>query len=107
MVPPRWRRFAQLVLARIREFYREPEVLFWVYGFPLLLAAVLGIAFAGKEPQRPAVDVQDGAGAESIRETLKSDGFNVEVHTEAECKARLVQGRTALYIVPQPGPARV
>jgi ABC-2 type transport system permease protein len=103
MVPTRWRPFAQLVLARIREFYREPEVLFWVYGFPLLLAAVLGIAFAGKEPQRPTVDVQDGAGAGSIHETLKADGFNVEIHTEAECKERLVQGRTALYIVPKSG----
>jgi ABC-2 type transport system permease protein len=103
MVPPRWRPFVQLVLARVREFYREPEVLFWVYGFPLLLAAVLGIAFAGKAPQRPTVDVQDGDGAESIRETLKADGFDVEVHSEAECDTRLVQGRTALYIVPRPG----
>ena len=25
---------AQLVLARLREFYREPEAVFWVYGFP-------------------------------------------------------------------------
>jgi ABC-2 type transport system permease protein len=100
MVPPRWRPFVQVVLARIREFYREPEVLFWVYGFPLLLAAVLGIAFAGKEPQRPTVDVQDGTGAESIRETLQADGFDVEVHTKAECDARLVQGRTALFLVP-------
>ena len=52
MVPPRWRPFVQLVVARVREFYREPEVLFWVYGFPLLLAVGLGIAFAGSEPQR-------------------------------------------------------
>jgi ABC-2 type transport system permease protein len=103
MVPQRWRPFVQLVLARIREFYREPEVLFWVYGFPLLLAAVLGIAFAGKEPQRPTVDVQDGAGAESIAEVLKADGFDVEIQTKAECEARLVKGKTALYVVPQSG----
>ena len=24
----------QLILARLREFYREPEVIFWVYGSP-------------------------------------------------------------------------
>lgn len=102
MVPPRWRPLVQLVLARVREFYREPEVLFWVYGFPLLLAGVLGIAFAGKEPARPAVDVQDEAGAPGVIETLKADGFDVEIHSEAECKARLVQGRTALYLVPRP-----
>ena len=25
----------QLTLARMREFYREPEAIFWVFGFPL------------------------------------------------------------------------
>ncbi len=35
----------QLTLVRFREFMREPEALFWVFGFPLLLAAGLGLAF--------------------------------------------------------------
>lgn len=35
----------QLTLVRIREFLREPEALFWVFVFPLLLAAGLGLAF--------------------------------------------------------------
>jgi len=35
----------QLTLVRLREFIREPEALFWVFGFPLLLAAGLGLAF--------------------------------------------------------------
>ena len=35
----------QLTLARMREFYREPEALFWVFGFPIVLAFALGIAF--------------------------------------------------------------
>jgi ABC-type multidrug transport system permease subunit len=101
MVPHRWHPFVQLVLARIREFTREPEVLFWVYGFPLLLAIGLGIAFAGREPERPAVDVQDGAGAAQLLRTLLDDGFkDAEIHSEAECKARLVKGKTALYVVP-------
>jgi hypothetical protein len=68
-----------------------------------LLAAVLGIAFAGKEPARPAVDVQDDGGAAALMETLKADGFDVEIHTKAECNARLVQGRTALYLEPRTG----
>src|SRR5882724_4704011 len=103
MVPPRWRPLVQMILARVREFYREPEVLFWVYGFPLLLAGVLGIAFAGKEPARPAVDVQNDAGAAALMATLTADGFDVELHTESDCEARLVQGRTALYLVPPAG----
>src|SRR5207245_2589435 len=35
----------QLSLARMREFYREPEAIFWVFGFPIVLAFALGIAF--------------------------------------------------------------
>ena len=35
----------QLTLVRFREFLREPEALFWVFGFPLVLAAGLGLAF--------------------------------------------------------------
>jgi len=38
----------QLTLVRFREFYREPEALFWVFVFPLLLAAGLGIAFRNR-----------------------------------------------------------
>ena len=35
----------QLTLVRFREFMREPEAVFWVFVFPLLLAAGLGLAF--------------------------------------------------------------
>jgi len=35
----------QLTLARLREFMREPETVFWVFGFPILMTILLGIAF--------------------------------------------------------------
>jgi ABC-2 type transport system permease protein len=102
MVPHRWRPLQQLVLARVREFYREPEVLFWVYGFPLLLAVGLGIAFSGGEPKRPDVDVQDEPGAAPLVAALTADGFDTEVYSKAQCEDRLVKGKTALYLVPAP-----
>ena len=34
--------------ARLRELQREPEVIFWIFIFPLLLALGLGIAFRNK-----------------------------------------------------------
>jgi len=40
----------QLTLARAREFYREPEAVFWVFGFPVVLAFALGIAFRNQGP---------------------------------------------------------
>jgi ABC-2 type transport system permease protein len=41
----------QLTLVRFREFLREPEALFWVFGFPVLLAAGLGVAFRNRPPE--------------------------------------------------------
>lgn len=102
MVTARWQPFVQLILARVREFYREPEVLFWVYGFPLILAVGLGIAFSGREPEKPAVDVQDGPRAAYLYDTLKADGFEVQLHDANTCRARLVKGKTALYLSFEP-----
>ena len=36
----------QLTLVRYREFYREPEAVFWVFIFPVLLTAGLGVPLA-------------------------------------------------------------
>jgi ABC-type multidrug transport system permease subunit len=42
--------FIQLILVQIRDFYREPAVLFWSFLFPVLMAWGLGIAF-NKKPE--------------------------------------------------------
>jgi ABC-type multidrug transport system permease subunit len=99
----RWHAFLQLLLARLRMFYREPVALFWVYGFPTLLAVGLGIAFTGREPPPPAVDVQ-GTPAETeavaLAKYLNEKGLPAEVHSAEECLDRLSNGKTALYVVP-------
>ena len=38
----------QMVYTRLIEFTREPQAVFWVYFFPLLMAFSLGIAFREK-----------------------------------------------------------
>ena len=43
----------ELYLSRLREFYRQPARIFWVYGFPIILAIGLGLAF--KNPAKPSV----------------------------------------------------
>src|SRR5438067_8403280 len=63
----------QLALARAREFYRQPVVIFWVYGFPLLLALALSFAFRSRPVQRVAVDITAGPGAEAIASALAAD----------------------------------
>jgi ABC-type multidrug transport system permease subunit len=61
-----------LLWARILELKREPEVVFWVFIFPLLLAAGLGIAFRNKPADITSVVVIDGAGARKTLAMLQS-----------------------------------
>jgi ABC-type multidrug transport system permease subunit len=76
-VPPvrrngRWSGYRHLLWARILELKREPEVVFWVFVFPLLLAAGLGIAFRNKPADITSVVVIEGAGAEKTLAMLQS-----------------------------------
>lgn len=96
----------QLFLSRMREFYREPHALFWVYGFPLILAVGLGLAFSDREPEPLQVDIQqtaDQALSDELRQHLETAGLIVSVHDEDECRRRLRTGRSALFVVPQMG----
>ncbi len=50
----------ELTLARVRELTREPEAIFWVFVFPILLAAILGLAFRSRPPDALPVAVVVG-----------------------------------------------
>jgi ABC-type multidrug transport system permease subunit len=41
--------FINLTLAHLKEFFREPGAMFWSFGFPILMAIGLGVAFSGKK----------------------------------------------------------
>ena len=62
---PRWSGFLHILSVRMKELRREPEVIFWVFGFPILLALGLGIAFRDKPADRTSVVIVSGAGAEN------------------------------------------
>ncbi len=68
----RWSGYRHLLWARILELKREPEVVFWVFIFPLLLAAGLGIAFRDKPADITSVVVIAGDGAEKTLAMLQS-----------------------------------
>jgi ABC-type multidrug transport system permease subunit len=67
----RWSGYRHLLGARILELKREPEVVFWVFIFPLLLAAGLGIAFRNKPADITSVVVIEGAGAKKTLAMLQ------------------------------------
>jgi ABC-2 type transport system permease protein len=68
----RWSGYRQLLWVRILELKREPEVVFWVFVFPLLLAAGLGIAFRNKPADTVSVVVIDGPGAQKTLTMLQA-----------------------------------
>ena len=74
----RWAGYRHLLWARILELKREPEVVFWVFIFPLLLAAGLGIAFRNKPADVTSVVVIDGAGAQKTLAMLQSSEKNLD-----------------------------
>lgn len=63
-----------LILVRLREFYREPEAVFWTYVFPILLAGGLGIAFRSQPPEPVRIGWAEWtAAAPSLQAALASD----------------------------------
>jgi ABC-type multidrug transport system permease subunit len=90
--------FNALLLSRLREFYREPEAIFWVYGFPILLAIGLGIAFRERPPEMVRVDVAESAPAK-VLDALRADAhFSAAPCTGEACAQRLRLGRTDLVV---------
>ena len=92
------------MISRLREFFREPAAIFWVYGFPVLLAVGLGCAFREKPPEQIRVDIQQDASAdaaEALRVSLAGQaGFVVHLCGAPDCAARLRMGRSDLTVTP-------
>jgi len=94
----------QLVLARLREFTRQPEVIFWVYGFPILMVVALGIAFRNRPVEHISVGVQDGEFAQTVSEGLAANPkFSLQHCDAAKCKLLLRTGKTDLVVIPGAG----
>jgi ABC-type multidrug transport system permease subunit len=90
---------AQLTLVRFLEFIREPEALFWVFIFPILLAAGLGIAFRN----RPADVLKIAAVTPQLAQSLRQDKLlDVTELSGAAAEDALRTGKVALAAVPGP-----
>jgi len=69
----RWSGYRHLLMARLLELKREPEVVFWVFVFPLLLALGLGIAFRNKpQPTASPVAIIENSQAQALKTKLQS-----------------------------------
>jgi ABC-type multidrug transport system permease subunit len=91
----------QLTLARVRGIVREPEFVFWIFVFPLILAAALGIAFRSRGPAEIFVGVQEGEGAAWVQAALDADeGIRAEILDAEQARQKLRTGKVALVVIP-------
>jgi ABC-2 type transport system permease protein len=68
----------ELTLARVREFLREPEAIFWTFGFPILISLALSVAFPSGAAQPVVVGIVSGATTAATKAALEAvDGITV------------------------------
>lgn len=102
----RWDAYRALCLARFREFYRESEVVFWSFIFPIVLAVALGVAFRDRPPETLAVAVVEGPASGAVAAALARAPFlRVRTAPEAEAMADLRRGKAAVVVAPAAGGA--
>ena len=89
----------ELTRARVYELTREPEAVFWVFVFPIVLAAILGLAFRSKPPEPLPVAIVAGPHAEARLAAL-SGGPDLKptIVSEADAPLALARGRVVLVI---------
>lgn len=107
---PRYSSLFELFATRLREFYRQPARIFWVYGFPTVLAIGLGLAFRSRPPEAVPVTIVQNADSKALLEALGKPevaagspgrpGLSVETCPEAVAIKRLVTGKTPLVVIP-------
>ena len=89
----------QLTMVRFKLILREPEAIFWIFIFPILLAVGLGIAFRN----RPADVLQVGATTPQLTQALAADnGLTATTMDEAAGTHALATGGILLLAIQRP-----
>lgn len=91
----------ELTLARLREFSRERGAIFWTFGFPVLLAVGLGIAFRDRPPEASRVAIEDGSvSARGAAEILGPiEGVDVLLLPSDDAREALRSGQVDLVLM--------
>ncbi len=93
------RAYRQLLLTRLRELSREPEVVFWVFLFPILLAVALGTAFRERPPDKVFVAVVESPEATRMVEALNAaPPLRAEIVRSEDAARQFRLGKVALVV---------
>jgi ABC-2 type transport system permease protein len=91
--------FVELTVARVRELIREPEAVFWVFIFPIVLAAILALAFRSRPPDALPVGIAAGPHAQARLAALSAaPELRASILPEGDARAALVRGRIVLLV---------
>ncbi len=92
----------ELTLVRMREFLREPEAVFWVFFFPIIMTCALGVAFRSRSDEPVIVGVERGATAAAAMTGAleRAGGFVVREVEPAGVDRALRDGRVQVVVVP-------
>ena len=100
----RWAGYAHLLMARMLELKREPEVVFWVFVFPLLLAAGLGIAFRNKPGDAASVAIVASSGSQEAQALLQHSpqaaSFKIQMQSAEDARKGFRLGKYDIVIEP-------
>ena len=95
----------ELTTMRVREFLREPEAVFWVFVFPVLMTFALGIAFRNTAPDRTFVAIEADAQSASVNEIANVLAHSPQISSSVlppdEAAKALRSGKVSIVVKPQ------
>jgi len=91
--------FVQLVLSHMRGYLREPEAIFWTYGFPLIMVVGLGLAFNSETPAPTEFTVAQGSWDNPLIQGIREDeSFQISTLPMDDALSRLKTNKTVLVV---------
>lgn len=92
----------ELTLARLREFWRDPGALFWTFGFPLILAVALGLAFRSTPTPELRVALVCTYACDDLERPLqRSEQLELSRMEEEPALAALRRAKLDLVLIPR------
>jgi ABC-2 type transport system permease protein len=88
----RWAGFAHILVARMKELKREPEVIFWVVLFPVLLALGLGIAFRNKPADTTTIAIVESERAQAVLNSIQQSPSHAMIHAQVLSRDAALKG---------------
>lgn len=89
----------ELTKSRFKEFLREPEAVFWVFAFPIIMTCALGIAFRSNAGEPVIVGVvQQGASADLTKALEAAGGFTIRTIAPGEIESAVRDGRAPVVV---------